>query len=69
MWVMGMREGELSVEDCVRVWQALVRPLLEYGVVVWGEVKWEEAERVQREMGRMILRCSPKMANEVVLGS
>ena len=23
---------------------------------------------MQREMGRMILRCSPKMANEVVLG-
>jgi len=42
VWGMGMREGELLVEDCVRVWQALVRPLLEYGVVVWGEAKWEE---------------------------
>ena len=43
VWGMGMREGELLVEDCVRVWQALVRPLLEYGVVVWGEAKWEES--------------------------
>jgi len=56
------------VEDCVRVWQALVRPKLEYGTVVWGEVKWEEAEKIQKEMGRMILRCSTKMTNEVVLG-
>ena len=36
--------------------------------VIWGDVKWEEAEAVQREMGKMILRCSSKMANEVVLG-
>ena len=68
VWAMGMREGALGVEDCVRAWQALVRPVLEYGTVVWGDVKWEEAEKVQREMGKMILRCSPKMANEVVLG-
>ena len=68
VWAMGMSEGVLGVADCVRAWQALVRPVLEYGVVVWGDAKWEQAERVQREMGKMILRCSPKMANEVVLG-
>ena len=68
VWAMGMRGGELAVRDRVRVWQALVRPVLEYGTIVWGDVKWEEAERVQREMGRMILRCGAKMANEVVLG-
>jgi len=27
-----------------------------------------EAERIQREMARMILKCSPKMTNEAVLG-
>ena len=42
--------------------------MFEYGAIVWGDVKWEQAERVQREMGKMILRCSSKMANEVVLG-
>jgi hypothetical protein len=31
-------------------------------------VVWDEAEAVQREMGKMVLRCSSKMANEVVLG-
>jgi len=68
VWAMGIRQGELAVVDCVRVWQALVRPVLEYGTVVWGDVKWEEAEQLQREMGKMILRCSSKMTNEVVLG-
>ena len=29
---------------------------------------WEEAEIIQREMARMILKCSPKMTNEAVLG-
>ena len=36
VWAMGIREGMLGVEDCVRAWQALVRPVLEYGAVVWG---------------------------------
>ena len=49
VWAMGMRGGELAVKDCVRVWQALVRPVLEYGTIVWGNVKCEEAERVQRD--------------------
>ena len=60
---MGMRRGELPVADCCRVWNALVRPVLEYGAAVWGGVVWDEAEAVQREMGKMILRCSSKMAN------
>jgi len=68
VWAMGMRRGELPPKDCCMVWNALVRPVLEYGAVVWGDVVWEEAEAVQREMGKMILRCSSKMANEVVLG-
>jgi hypothetical protein len=67
-WGMGMRHGELPVRHCIKVWETMVRPILEYSSVVWGHVKWEEAEAVQREMGRMILRCSPKMTNEVVLG-
>jgi len=53
MWAMGMREGELSVKDCVRVWQALVRPVLEYGTVVWGEVKWEQAQRDGKDDSEM----------------
>ena len=68
VWAMGMRRGQLPVLDCCRVWNALVRPVLEYGSVIWGDAKWEEAEKVQREMAKMILGCSSQMANEVVLG-
>jgi hypothetical protein len=64
----GDEERRDARSDCVRVWQTLVRPALEYGAAVWGECVWEEAERIQREMARMILKCSPKMTNEAVLG-
>ena len=41
---------------------------MEYGVVVWGEEKWEEAEKIQREMGRRILGVKTFTNNEAVLG-
>src|SRR6185503_9757397 len=63
-WGMGMREGSLSVKAAINLYQALVRSVLEYGV--WGE--GEEGERVQREMGRRILRCHGKTCNEAVQG-
>ena len=45
VWAMGIREGMLGVEDCVRAWQALVRPVLEYGAIVWGDVNRQSAYR------------------------
>src|SRR6185436_5149585 len=44
-----------SVKACVNLYEALVRSVLEYGVVVWNSVEWDEGERIQREMGRRIL--------------
>ena len=41
---------------------------MEYGAEIWGDVEWEEAEKLQREMAIRILRCSSKTANVVVLG-
>ena len=61
------RRAATSETVCGRV-EALVRPVLEYGAAVIGDVKWQEAEQIQRRMGKMILRCSEKMTNEVVLG-
>ena len=46
----------------------LVRPILEYGAEVWGGEKWEEAEKLQREMGKRILGLKESTNNEVVLG-
>ena len=53
---------------CVHLWEALVRPILEYASEIWGEGPWEEAEILQREVGKMILEVSARTANEVVLG-
>jgi len=76
VWSMGMRHGSLSVKASVNLYEALVRSVLEYGAEIGstrpGDEKekeqWEEAERVQREMGRRILRCHGKTTNEAVLG-
>jgi len=68
VWRMGMRYGSLSVAASLNLYQALVRSVLEYGAEVWTNEEWEEGERVQREMGRRILRCHGKTTNEAVLG-
>jgi hypothetical protein len=63
-----MRKGDLSVLACNNLWEALVRSNLEYGAEVWGAGNWEEAELIEREMGRRILRCSGKTTTAAVLG-
>jgi len=68
VWAMGMRHGSLSVLAGINLYKALVRSILEYGAEVWKDIKWEEGERIQREMGRRILRCHGKTTNEAVLG-
>ena len=55
-WAMGIKSGVLSVDAAKKIWMTLVRPILEYGAEVWGGEKWEEAEKLQREMGKRILR-------------
>jgi len=68
VWYMGMYDGCLSVKASINLYQALVRSVLEYGCEIWGDEVWEEGERVQREMGRRILRCNGKTTNEALLG-
>ena len=67
-WGMGMVQGNLSVKAAINVYQTVVRSTLEYGAVVWEEKRWEEAEKIQREMARRILKCHSKTTNEAVLG-
>lgn len=64
-WAMGIKEGSLSVKCCLRLWEALVRPHLEYAAEIWGDCEFREAESVQLEMGRRILRCPPSVTREV----
>jgi hypothetical protein len=65
---MGMKNGNLSVKASVNLWQALVKSVIEYGAAIWGAQAWNEAEIIQHEMGRRILRCHGKTTNEAVLG-
>ena len=58
----------LPASTCVRLWEVLVRPILEYAGEVWGEGPWEEAEKLQREIGRLILGVPTQTPNEMVLG-
>jgi len=58
----------LPAAACINLWEVLVRPILEYAGEVWGEGPWEEAEKLQREVGRLILGVPARTANEVVLG-
>jgi hypothetical protein len=70
-WNLLVRSGRMGVGAGEKVWKALIRPVLEYGAEVWEtehDRLWEEAELMQREMGRRILGCSRRMVNEVVLG-
>ena len=68
VWAMGVQAGHLSVKAADIVWKVLVRPIAEYGAEIWGEEKWEEMEKIQRDMGKRILGLDQSTSNEVVLG-
>ena len=46
----------------------MIRAGLEYGAEIWGGGQWEEAELIQREVGRRILGCSRMTSNAAVRG-
>ena len=63
--------GVIAVKDGLATWKGLIRPTLEYGCEVWCDERdktWEEAERVQTDMLRRILRCGTGMAGVAVRG-
>jgi hypothetical protein len=62
------RIGHLSVMALVRTWTMVIRPLLEYGAELWGDEQWDDAEQLQLDVAKRILRCSRYTTNEAVLG-
>ena len=68
MWAVGANSHHLNASTLSTIWKVVVKPALEYGCEIWGEEKWEEAERVQRKMGRMILEVKQRTSSDVVLG-
>ena len=67
-WSMGIRKGRLTARAASKIWETLVRPILEYGAEICGEAEWEEAEKLQREMAKRILGLKESTNNEVALG-
>ena len=68
---MVVRGGNMSVKAQINMWNALIRPHLEYGAEVMNterDFKWEEAEALQRQAARRILQVGRRTTNEVVLG-
>jgi len=66
---MGMQSGKLPVPLGVQVYQALVRPLLEYAAEIWSaDGPWEEAERLQTRMAKRILQCPLRTSSTACLG-
>jgi hypothetical protein len=65
---MGTNRGLCSTGLAVRVWQAIVRPILEIAGEVTGEKAWKGAEQLQEKMGRKILRCSKHTTGAAVRG-
>src|SRR4051794_30069696 len=50
------------------VWWTMIVPTLNYGAEISGASNFPEAEKLQLEAGRRMLRVSSKMANAVVRG-
>ena len=68
IFAMGIRDGYLSVKGSINLYQALVRSILEYSCEIWGFDKFEDAEKIQWDMGKRILRCPTKTTNAAVTG-
>jgi hypothetical protein len=68
---MGMYSGKLSVPLGVLVYQALVRPLLEYAAEVVSIItSWPQAEELELQltMAKRILQCPTRTSDVAVMG-
>ena len=44
-------------------WNALVRPVLEYGAEIWGSGSWEAGERLHHSFGKFLLGIGNRASN------
>jgi hypothetical protein len=67
-WSMGVRGGVCTAKVSSLIWKSLVRPSVESAAEVIGAGKWPQADKVQSEMGRKILRTGKHTCNAAVRG-
>jgi hypothetical protein len=67
-WGMGVRGGVCTAKLSSLIWKSLVRPTVESAAEVIGAGKWPEADSVQLEMGKKILRTGKHTCNAAVRG-
>ena len=67
MVTKAMFEG-LSVATGIKLWEAMIRPTLEYAVEVWDGGTWPQAEQIQYTVGRTLLGLYRHTTREVVRG-
>jgi len=65
---MGMHSGKLTVPLGVRVYQALVRPLMEYAAEITSLYPWPAAESLQSRVAKRILQCPFRASNTAARG-
>ena len=52
---MFLKNNKILITTMCKIWDSLVRPILEYGSEIWGFKEWPEAEILHRNYGRFLL--------------
>lgn len=68
VWHMGIRNNLVSVKGGMSMYEALVSSILEFSCITWAKGDWRDAETLQRNMFKKILKCSVMTTGETVLG-
>jgi hypothetical protein len=55
----------LSIKTGEKLWETMLRFVLEYAAEVWGGGAWKEAEQIQDKVGRILLGLSKNTPGEV----
>jgi hypothetical protein len=61
----------MNTQPTIKLWQGLIRPVLEFGAEVWPSESnhvWKEAQQLQQKIAKRILQCNSTTTNEAVLG-
>ena len=58
----------LGIREALRVWDAIGRPVMEYGAEVWANAYWREGERALMRLGRRLMGVRKNTNQEVIQG-